>query len=306
MRNGKEGVAQTLALISKALAARGAADMEALRALSGIVGGGIGTDPVQGLSNATDLVQAGLDAAIKQLTASEPAPSAKRRALLIAASVAIVAVELAQFATITIVAWLIGGGLELAADGTSPLRAAAGVALGSRQITRPLRLGVQVWGGRRIYPKIASMKRGRPLVRAKRHRWSLVAGVGAIAVTALVLSRLDAVIDRPRQAAASSVLGALHLRRRSSVPPLAALAGTSARVLGVLAAALGAPRPNVVATTEAATALCHWLLGRAVAAAAGCASISQIARTIKPLRALLDLTESDSWAVDTLKAALRV
>ena len=304
-RGGEKGMDEMLTLLSRAIATRGAADVEALRALARLVGVGSGGGDSLPLNmgNATALVQAAVDAALLQLPGGEPSAEARRQSVLVAISVAVVFCEGIQFFLVTLGAWLVGGGVGAASEGVIPLRAAASVALGSRQITRPVRLGVQVWVAQRVYRHVASLpRRRRSEYLVSMRRLGLI-GAAALALSAVALMQLDLTLTRPQHAAVSSMLGALHLRRQG-MPPLAFMTGAFVRLLAALLRVLGAPTPDPMAFTKGAADACHLVLCRAGAALDGVAALAEAARTVKPLRALLDLTETDAWAVDTLKAAL--
>jgi hypothetical protein len=304
-RGGEKGTDEMLTLLSRAMAARGAADVEALRTLARLVGvsGGGGDSLPLNMGNATALVKAAVDAALSQLPGGELSAEARRQSVLVATSVAVVFCEVVQFVLVTLGAWLVGGGVGAASEGVIPLHAAASVALGSRQITRPVRLGVQVWVAQRVYRQVASLPRRRRSEYLVSMRRIGLMGAAALALTAVALVQLDLALTRPQNAAVSSMLGALHLRRQG-MPPLAFMTGAFVRLLAALLRVLGAPTPDPMAFAKGAADACHLVLCGAGAALDGVAALAEAARTVKPLRALLDLTETDAWAVDTLKAAV--
>ena len=117
----------------------------------------------------------------------------------------------------------------------------------------------------------------------------------------MLIWRLDLLLARPHQAAISSMLGALHLGRTTYTPPLAAFIGALVHALSPLGATAADAKNAITAVVNSCEAL-RVFVGDA---AAQVAAMAQSARAIKPLRALLDLSETDAWAADGIRSKIR-
>lgn len=100
----------------------------------------------------------------------------------------------------------------------------------------------------------------------------------------------------------------LIARARSSAPPAAILARSAyATLLEPALRAIDLNGDGVISADEIGAATgraCAWAVRRCEAAAALCQSTAASARRIKPVRALLDLTDADEWVVEQVKKVL--
>jgi hypothetical protein len=200
---------------------------------------------------------------------------------MVSAGLAVLLCEAAQLAVVAVSAWLVAA--EKISGGVlagSPATTALSIAVHSRGGTRPARLLFQVWTARRI--------RRALLARNAKARARLVMRIAGATSTAVALIGVLLVY------AEGWIPG-------GSIPPLALFCRTLARGMQALLSSLGwehAVDPQAVA--RGAAAACVWLRTAAVGAAGMATAAGEAAKSVKPLRALLDLSETDAWVFDTL------
>ena len=220
-----------------------------------------------------------------------------RRALAIAT--ALFLIELAQFVLVLPASWLIGAGLSVPGGVPSPLAAALGVTLRSRAVTRPLRLVLQIWLSLRVNRQLQDWS---PPKRVGRLRNYALVLLGCVAASGLLLVQCDRVMSSAGRAAATSMLGSSTLLSKGYFPPLVTLFRALSELVKSALAPIGlASLVDPTAVAGATSTICAFLRVRMFEFAAACQVLSDSARTIKPLRALLDLSETDMWLVDGLR-----
>lgn len=277
---------------ARAFTARGKADLDALRAFSTLLGMGDEFDKLQrnfGVdgSNATDPsaeMLANMGEVVKAgLTSSFESPYERRQCLALSVILGMLMVEVVQLLVVLPVAWLIGAGLSAAPGGQAPLGAALSVALRSRHMTRPLRLGTQIWATMRIRRELRVVPPRRRVESAARCFAIMLAVVGT---ATLVLTQADkALFDymSTSRAYASSALGLNALTASIFHPPLVVL--------------MRAIKPTFA---EPVASACTFLRGRGRDLTNILELLAEQMRRIKPLNALLDLSETDAWFVDSI------
>ena len=277
---------------TRAFTARGKADLDALRAVSTLLGVGDDFDRLQrsfgvDASNATDPsaeMLANMGEVVKAgLTSSLESRAERRQCLAFSVVLGALCVEAVQMLLVLPIAWLLGAGLSAAPGGQAPLGAALTVALRSRHLTRPLRLVTQVWATRKVRRQLAVVPPRRRAESAARCLAILVAVVGlaTLALTQADMALFD-YVSRSKFVAASSALGKNALSAACFEPPLVIL------TRGV--------RPDLA---ESAASLCALLRGCARDLCSLFSLLAEQMRLVKPLNALLDLAETDQWLVDT-------
>lgn len=303
-RDQQVSPAELISLISKAVAARGAADLDAMRALSRIMGMGKEADQLEaslGLTRANEtdkssayLVQAALEMLGSQLVRGSQVRAHPRRDALFSVASAVILCETFQFALVTCLAWIIGGGVATAASSVTPLQAATHVAAASRQITRPARFAAELWSARLIHVKLGALSR-----RARKHlalRCALGTGLVLLA-SGMALVCIETILTR-RRTAIWPVLAGQQLQTKG-VPPIASFAAIAASALSAVGFS-SEPRAAAQMASHASQSLLAWVCEFKKAIVL----LAYTARKVKPLRALLDLTETDAWAYDTIQACL--
>ena len=262
-----------LGLVSRAAASRGKADLDALRAFANLLGVGGDLDAFEaslGLSstNSTDpsgeLVNKLFDGLGSAVTARMESPRERRITLALSVGLAIVLCEAAQFSLVLSLAWLLGAGLSSAG---LPFGAALSVAVSSRATTRPIRLAAEVWASMAVRRAI---QRAPPRRRPRLALRGVLVVVGTLATLCVLLTRADVLLYA---AGATAPLDA----------PLVRLCG------------FAPPRVGAVAG-----AVCAFLCARARDATAASEVVAAAAMRIKPLRALLELAETDAWLLGSL------
>ena len=147
-------------------------------------------------------------------------------------------------------------------------------------MTRPLRLACQIWAAVRVRRELDYIPPRRRLESAARSL-ALVAAViclGGLAMTQANKALFSWMAISPSSTFASSVFGLTTLAGGCFHPPLVVI--------------LQAIRPSFAQPTAAA---CSFLRGRGRDVAQLIEVGADGLRQVKPLRALLDLTETDAW-----------
>ena len=272
---------------AKAFTARGKADLDAMRAFMTLLGMGDEMDKLQRtfgvdagnstdssaemLTNMGEVIKAGLTAGIE--TRFE-----RRQCLALSVFLGVLLVELAQLALVTPLAWIVGAGVSTGPGGWTPLRCALAVALVSREVIRPLRLGLQLWAANKLRRELSFVPPRRRVESASR---CAAIAVAAVCLCALVLTQVDKLvfsdIARPRLSQISSAFGVPGPPEMPQ-PPLVLLA--SAIHTGF---------------EEPAELTCAFLRSRVDDVTRLIGAMAEAARRIKPLNALLDLAETDAW-----------
>lgn len=222
-------------------------------------------------------------------------PRSRAVALWRSVAMAVVVSELAQLGVVATLAWL----LTPARRGA--LVAARATALASREYTRPLRLAAEFALARRFRREQLALP---PRARAEHAVRMLLGPAAAVAAGWCAMAWLEGLLGRSAAAAAASSYGLLCLPSPPLPPavlPLRTAARLAAPLLGALPAALSS-RLSPTALTAAALRLVEAAqsLGELAVSAAGV--LAAWARTVKPLRAALDLVETDAWLADGLVA----
>lgn len=306
-----EKTKKSLGAVKRAFEARGESDFELVRAFATAFGFGNVVDDfakdVFGVSNTSSQPGAELmdnfaeiSQAVKSVLVENPKDRRVRVALAIVTALSLI--ELAQLAVVLPLSWVVGVG----ASGQAPLAAALGVALASREVTRPLRLALQIWLGLRVNRQL---KDWSPSQRVGTLRNYLLVILGAVAAAGLILFQADRMLGAGLgRAAATSSLGANTLFGKTHLAPLVLLFRALTDALQPLLAPIGLSKllePTAVA--KAVSSFCALVIGRARALAAACVVMSEWARTLKPFNALLDLAETDAWLAESVVAlVLRV
>ena len=291
-----------LGLMSRAAASRGKADIDALRAFASIVGFGGEIEGMLGVSNSSDpsgeMIEKALSGLGSAVASKLESPKERRIKLALSVTLAILLCELAQLTIVLTASWLFGAGVSAAPRGLLPFGAALGVALQSRALTRPLRLVAEAWATVKVRKQLSAVPPGRrPLVAL---RGALLA-IGAVAAFCALLTKADAYLCMRGQGAATSIYGVQMLRGYGDAP-LARLARALAALLLTptltflmkpIGLAQYVVQPGAVGASAAAG--CAFVRARARDAAAASQVLSEWAMTVKPLRAMLELSETDDW-----------
>ena len=211
------------------------------------------------------------------------------RDFILAAAVSAAAIEAAQFCAVFLLSWWLGFGAPVGRaprpyiPGSKRLNAAILCALASRSLTRPLRLLAEL---SLVSPALRQLRRRRPKARAVFAAGQLVATSAASAALLFAVATADRLVAPPAVA--------------SAVPVAVFCRAVYARTVGALGGWVGVTIPSPAAVQAAVKALCvsacdvgRWWAGIA-------ASLGEAARQVKPLRALLDLAETDAWLADAL------
>lgn len=204
---------------------------------------------------------------------------------LCALALSAVLCELLQFAALLTLGWLLGAEcgplavVPIAPGGDGRVSGAARAALASRGLTRPVRLAAEVLGYRAALRLLRERRAAERAALAVRR--VLIAGAATAALVGLL-----AIAD----AALLTSGGGLPLARTCS--------WLHSATLGVALPALGASVASPREVERSVGALAAALVGSAEWLGGGVVNLAQAARTVKPLRAILDLTESDAWVAD--------
>jgi hypothetical protein len=131
-----EKTANLVTLLSRAVVARGKADMDAVRAVATLVGAEGDLDSFEASIgvNSTSSDKSGQvvnnlfelgGAALSSLTARLDTPRERRQTLLLSVALSVLICEFAQAAIVIPISWLLGAGLSAAPGGQLPFAAAA-------------------------------------------------------------------------------------------------------------------------------------------------------------------------------------
>lgn len=304
-----------LKLMARAATARGKADVEAVRALATLVGAGddmdafaasIGLDlgnSSSGGGGASDVLMDGLLGGLgTTLTAKLEGKPERRLALALSITCAVLLCEAVQLFAVLTAAWLLGA--------ATTLGGALGVALRSRTHTRPLRLLCEVWLAQSARRFIDAVPPRRRLGMASRASLAVLA---AAVVGVALLTGADALACGSGWAGAAASWRHLSgAPRPSSSSPLAIGASAVAHACASALAALPGPFRssgsssqliNPVAVADATNAACTAVRELARALVEATISLAHALRRVKPLNALLDLSETDEWLQGALAAA---
>lgn len=293
--NAKQ-VQNLLSLVTRAAASRGKADLDAVRAFATMlgVGGDLGNlEASLGISstNTTDpsgaLVQKMMEGLGSAVASKLESPRERQTRLALAVGLSVVLCETFQMALLLSLSWLVGAGLS--AGGSRPFAAAFSVALKSRAMTRPLRLIAELWVAdsyRRALMDVPPRGRRRSAMR------NALVRTGALASLCILLTSADAALYT------AGAWGA------PDVPLAKILCIFSGAILQPLLRFLGLSKlalPDDVRRTTGAA--CAFVRARARDAADLSERLSDAAMDIKPLRALLELSETDAWLGSVCAAA---
>ena len=210
-----------------------------------------------------------------------------------------------QASVVLAASWLIGAGFSTAPASQLPVAAALHVTLFSRGVTRPLRLALEIWLSIHVGCTLADVTPRRRIEAAL--RWSLIAIAGMGGMVA-ILCQCDRMLGGASGAAAACTARGINpLRAKSHFPPLALLFRALSRVLltilSPLLARIGSLRPlEPLAVAEAVSSLCTLIRVRVRCLSTAFQTLAEGARKIKPLNALLDLSETDAWAAEAMVA----
>mmetsp|Transcript_41998 Transcript_41998/g.104492 ORF Transcript_41998/g.104492 Transcript_41998/m.104492 type:complete len:384 (+) Transcript_41998:18-1169(+) len=211
-----------------------------------------------------------------------------------AALLSALACEAAQFALATSTCWLLGLGYATPPHSLakySRLLSASALAVRSRVVTRPFRLLVELY----LVPPI--MKRIRALPPQRRRN---AVSLAASSIVAALLALITAIqlLDL-----------AFVAHTRSSAPPAALLIGSAYHhLVRPIRRAIDLDGDGSLEADELISAVsrfCAWAGSRLETTAALIRSLAVRARTVTPVRALLDLCEIDDFILGVWRSALR-
>jgi hypothetical protein len=198
--------------------------------------------------------------------------------------------ELAQFALVSSFAWLVGAGhIHWKAHDLPRCAASVAVALQARAPTRVLRLLAEIYTFRRMR---ATMNKLLPCDRAA---FTIRRSAGIVWACAALLA-IPVITEASMVGNIASKLPPLALFWQFLLDSLTRLSGTFGCLKGISA------RKGAAAVAEA----CAKARSGVQALAGESASFALRARTVKPIRAMLDLCETDAWAYDACKTPVNI
>lgn len=249
-----------LSSFEQAVHDKGKSDIEMLRMFASLVG----LD-----TNSTIAFGASLNSRLNDLLES---PRERRLKSVFAASFSILTCEAVQLAVVSFLAWLLGvGNIRRIAGGLPRSTAALMVALGSRGPTRVLRLVFEIYYFNKMRVTLATVPPRRRLAFVARQYAKII-------LPSVILLMMAASLET--------------LMVNTRLPPAAWIYQSLLRIVGFSKS--NSARKSVAAMVTAC--------GRASSCvqdlAGASASLASLARSVKPLRALLDLCETDAWLGD--------
>lgn len=301
-KNGNAGapdyaIKAQLSLVARAVASRGKADLDAVRACATIFGVGAEFDALGMVSsNSThdpsaqvvDTLLAGLGTSVASKLESA---RSKRLTTALAVGAAILLCEALQASVVLGFAWLLGAGAA-----PTPFSGALQVMRTSRDTTRPLRLAAEIWVGVRTRRALARIP---PKRRAAAAGHVAFTAVGVLSLVVVLLRSADGLLFGPGARAVS-----LGTAAAGSAPLVHLLLGLRQLLEPVLRAAKVSHLVPAALLDGIAAAACACVRACVCDAAAASAATADMARGIKPLRALLDLSETDVWLADVVRGLL--
>jgi len=296
--------------VSRAAASRGQADLDALRAFATLAGAGrqfedleeaLGksqrTDPQKNRALANLLNKLGTAVTLQLESRGE-----RRLLILYSFGLAALLCEALQFSVVLTWTWFLGQGLAGQPGQALPFSAALKVAISSRGTTRLFRLAAEIWTARRIRRIVARVPARRRFGRVFGALGLIVAWVAGLT---LILKSLDATIF------SDSFRKMIQISRRRSAfyydaPIVQLTRGTATFLLQPLLRPIleGVDLQHLVdpaAVARWTCSFCHFLHARVWDACVLNARFCYNAMRIKPLRAILELSETDSWLADALR-----
>ena len=220
-----------------------------------------------------------------------PGPAGRATDWICACALAVAASELLQFTMLLTLGWLLGAGCWrpppwTAWLGSTPLAEAAQAALASRGPTRPLRLVAEAIAARRYLLTVRIQRiSGRVAFTAQRILLAAAIATGLVSVLAFADASL--------------------LARGGGIPAARVCRFLYVRTLGALSRSLGIGAGSGHGVERAVNAVARALVDGTSWIGLCLVRLEAAARSVKPLRAVLDLFESDVWVADAVASAAR-
>jgi hypothetical protein len=214
----------------------------------------------------------------------------RRLKWLCAAWLSILTCELTQFALVSSFAWFVGAGhISWKAHDLPRCAASAGVALQARAPTSVLRLLAEIYTFRRMRAAITK------LLPRDRAAFTIRRSAGIVWACAALLA-IPVMTEASMVGNVASKLPPAALLWQFFLDSLVRLSGTFGCLKGISA------RKGAAAVADA----CVQARSAVQALAGKSASLALHARTVKPIRAMLDLCETDAWAYDACRTPVNI